>query len=105
MAQNKRLIIMTVLLAVFLIPLLSGCYTPAGRTTGQVIDDATITTMVKAKLFDAQELSGFAISVETFEGVVTLTGAVDTNEQKKMAEDLARSVRAVRGVNNLLVNK
>ncbi|MFH1122727.1 MAG: BON domain-containing protein [Pseudomonadota bacterium] len=53
-----------------------GCQTPAGRTAGQVVDDATITTKVKAKIFQDSVLKGFAISVETFEGEVTLTGGV-----------------------------
>jgi hyperosmotically inducible protein len=78
------------------------CQTPAGRTTGQVIDDATITTKVKAKLFDESILRGFAISVETFQGEVTLTGGVDSDEQKERAGEIARSVSGVRGLNNLL---
>jgi len=67
-----------------------------------VIDDATITTKVKAKLFDDSLLRGIAISVETFEGEVTLTGAVDTAEQKRQAVEITRSVTGVKGVNDLL---
>lgn len=97
--------ILTFLLVTLALAVMSGCYTPAGRSAGDVIDDSTITTTVKAQLFDAEELNGFAISVDTFEGVVTLNGAVDTMAQKQQAEQIARSVRGVRGVNNLLVNK
>jgi hyperosmotically inducible protein len=86
----------------FIIFGLIACQTPAGRTTGQVIDDATITTKVKAKLFDESILRGFAISVETFQGEVTLTGAVDNDEQKERAGEIAGSVSGVRGLNNLL---
>jgi hyperosmotically inducible protein len=82
-------------------PLLA-CQTPAGRSTGEVIDDSTITTKVKAKLFVDDQLSGFAISVKTFEGEVTLTGAVKSAEQKEQATDIAQSVSGVRSVNNLL---
>jgi hyperosmotically inducible protein len=78
------------------------CRTPAGRTAGQVVDDATITTEVKAKLFDESILRGFSISVETFEGNVTLTGAVDAEAQKQKAEQIAASVHGVKKVNNLL---
>jgi hyperosmotically inducible protein len=78
------------------------CRTPAGRTAGEVIDDSTITTKVKTKLFQDQVLSGFAISVTTFEGEVTLTGSVDTPLEKKRASNLARKVYGVNGVNNLL---
>jgi osmotically-inducible protein OsmY len=102
MKEKKRLIILTVLLLGFVLPIMAGCYTPAGRSTGEVIDDSTISTKVKAKLFDDPNLSGFAISVKTFEGTVTLTGAVDNSEQKKQAEEIALSVKGVQGVNNLL---
>jgi hyperosmotically inducible protein len=78
------------------------CQTPAGRTTGDVVDDATITTKVKAKLIDDSRLSGFAISVSTFKGEVTLTGAVDSDEARVHASEVARSVHGVKRVNNLL---
>ena len=80
----------------------AACPTPAGRTAGQVVDDATITTKVKAKLFDQSFLRGFAISVDTFEGTVTLTGAVKTEDQKEEAGKIAASVYGVKGVNNLI---
>ena len=101
MLENKRNVLVLVLFG-FLMLAISGCHTPAGRTTGEVVDDSTITAKVKAKLFDSDQLSGFAISVDTFNQVVTLTGAVDTKEQKTLAKDLAESVREVRGVNNNL---
>jgi len=78
------------------------CQTPAGRTAGQVVDDATITTKVKTKLLQDSVLSGFAISVNTFEGGVTLNGAVDSVKIKERAGLLTRSVNGVREVNNLL---
>ncbi|MCG6894507.1 MAG: BON domain-containing protein [Desulfobacteraceae bacterium] len=81
---------------------LFACTTPAGRSAGQVVDDATITTKVKASLFDDPTLSGFSIGVETFQGEVTLTGAVDTWQEKRRAASVAKSTRGVRKVNNLL---
>ncbi len=81
---------------------ISGCYTPGGRSAGNVVDDATITTKVKAKLFKDEVLSGFAVSVETFQGEVTLTGGVDDQRQKSRATVVAESVEGVTGVNNLL---
>ena len=80
----------------------TACSTPAGRSAGQVIDDATITTKVKAKLYKDDLLKGFAVSVHTFKGTVTLTGAVDTPDQKQLAEDKTQSVDGVVDVNNLL---
>jgi hyperosmotically inducible protein len=84
---------------------MSACQTPAGRTAGEVVDDATITTKVKAKLFDDSLVKGLAISVETFEGEVTLTGAVDTEAERQRAEYLATTVTGVKRVNNLLKMK
>ena len=89
-------------LAVLLMGIVLSCQTPAGRTAGEVVDDATITTKVKAKLFKDSILKGFAISVTTFEGEVTLTGAVDTEAEKKRAESTALSTAGVKKVNNLL---
>lgn len=80
----------------------TACQTPGGRTAGQVVDDGAITTKVKAKLFQDPLLSGIAISVETFQGEVTLTGAVDSETARRRAANLAGSVNGVREVNNLL---
>jgi len=79
-----------------------GCQTPAGRTAGEVVDDATITTKVKALLLNDEIISGFGVSVSTFEGDVTLTGAVDASSTKKKAEDIAKSVYGVKSVKNLI---
>jgi len=81
---------------------LAGCSTPAGRTTGQVVDDGTITTKVKTKLLADSFLNGLRISVETFQGEVTLTGAVNTPAQRDLAVEIARETLGVRKVNNLL---
>ncbi len=81
---------------------LAACTTPSGRTAGQVVDDSTITTKVKAKLIKDSVLQGFAIDVDTFQGEVTLTGAVNIPEQVERAGRIARETRGVRKVNNLL---
>lgn len=94
--------LLTMVLCAGLLFYLWSCATPAGRTAGQVIDDATITTKVKGKIFGDSILEGFAISVKTFEGEVTLTGAVENENQRKRAEELARSTSGVRKVNNLI---
>lgn len=90
---------LVVLMGLFL---LSSCRTPAGRTAGEVVDDDTIKIKVKAKLFDENILRGFAISVEVFEGQVTLTGAVDNEQQRERAEAIAKGVYGVKKINNLL---
>jgi hyperosmotically inducible protein len=97
--KSKRIGIFVVLCVLMAF---AACNTPGGRSAGQVVDDATITTKVKTKLFQDDLLDGFAISVQTFSGKVTLIGAVDTSSQKGLAESRARSVIGVVGVNNLL---
>jgi hyperosmotically inducible protein len=90
------------LVGVFVLVAFIACQTPGGRSAGQVVDDAAITAKVKTKLFQDDVLDGFAISVQTFSGKVTLIGAVDTLSQKNLAESRAKSVDGVVGVNNLL---
>lgn len=81
---------------------LGACATPAGRSAGEFVDDSTITTKVKAKLIKDSVLQGFSIDVDTFQGEVTLTGAVNVPEQRERAEQIARETRGVKKVNNLL---
>ncbi len=103
--MNKTRKWIVAVLAVAFMAGLVACQTPAGRSPGGVVDDATITTEVKTKIFSHENLSGFGISVDTFHGDVTLTGGVNTPDDKQMATDVARSVRGVRHVNNLLLVK
>ena len=98
--MRKYFLSLTLLLAV--LALVTACQTPAGRSAGQVVDDGTITTEVKAKLLNDGVTKGIAVSVETFQGQVTLTGAVDTPQQKDKAGQIAASVKGVKKVNNLL---
>lgn len=86
-----------------LFSLASGCAgTPTTASTGQMVDDATITTKVKAALFQDPVVSGFDVGVDTFKGQVQLNGFVDTPEQKARAEQIARTVNGVAGVGNKL---
>ena len=70
----------------------------------QVVDDAAITTAVKAKLAADKIKTLVRVSVDTVEGVVTLTGTVETANEKKQAEDIARGAKGVsKVVNNLQI--
>lgn len=81
---------------------LVGCQSTTGKTAGQTIDDATITTSVQAKL-SSDRLSNFSrIDVDTERGVVTLNGVVKSAEQKMRVVELAREVAGVRTVKNNL---
>ena len=81
---------------------LVGCQSTTGKTAGQTIDDASITTAVQAKL-SSDRLSNFSrIDVDTERGVVTLNGVVKSAEQKMHVVELTRQVAGVRTVNNNL---
>jgi len=67
-----------------------------------VLDDATITARVSAKLAASAELNPFDLEVGTAEGVVSLSGRVETERQSAEAERIARETSGVRAVRNLL---
>ena len=100
--MHKFKIVAVLFLCVGILNIFCSCQTPAGRSAGQVVDDGTITTKVKAKLFDDAIVSGFAISETTFQGEVTLTGAVDSKKVKERAGQLAHDTVGVRKVQNLI---
>jgi osmotically-inducible protein OsmY len=69
-----------------------------GESAGDYIDDAVITTKVKAAIAADDNLSAFAINVETFKGVVQLSGFVDTHDEITRAAEVARKVEGVKSV-------
>ena len=76
----------------------SGC----GKTVGDTIDDATITTRVKTSLLNDPDVAGLSIDVDTFQGVVTLSGRVKTPVEQDKAARLARNTPGVISVKNAL---
>jgi len=68
--------------------------------TGQYIDDSAITTKVKAAILHEPGLKSAEINVETFKGVVQLSGFVNSREDIDKAVKLARSVSGVKSVTN-----
>jgi hyperosmotically inducible periplasmic protein len=82
--------------------ILTACESMTGKTTGQTIDDATMTASVQGKL-TADKPSNFSrINVDTDRGIVTLNGVVRSAEEQSRAEELARKVDGVTKVNNNL---
>jgi hyperosmotically inducible protein len=71
-------------------------------TAGQYVDDATITTKVKAAFAEDKLVKGRDISVRTDHGVVDLTGTVNSQAESDRATDLATKVKAVSAVHNNL---
>ena len=95
-----------IVLIVVLVLGASGCRSMTGESAGQNIDDATITTEVKAKLTGDKATNLTRVSVATVNGNVSLTGIVPTPVDRTRAEEITRAVKGVRGVtNNLQVEK
>jgi osmotically-inducible protein OsmY len=83
----------------------AACDALSGReSAGQYVDDASITTSVKAKLASDAGFNAFTqVHVETMQGVVQLSGFVDKAQDKSQAEQIARDVKGVHGVRNDIV--
>jgi osmotically-inducible protein OsmY len=79
--------------------------TATRESSGEYVDDAAITTKVKTALVRDKTVSALDVSVETFKGVVQLSGFVDTPEQKARAEADAAAVAGVRSVQNNITVK
>lgn len=73
------------------------------QTVGAYVDDAGITTAVKAKFAEDKTVAATSISVETLNGVVQLSGFAKSSAEKNQAEMLARNTKNVREVRNSIV--
>lgn len=86
------------------VSLLTACAAVTGQeTVGEYIDDATITTKVKASIFNDSSLKSYQIKVETFQGEVQLSGFVDSSQASAKAEQYAKKTKGVKSVKNNLV--
>jgi len=82
----------------------TGCAVMRGQeTAGSYVDDAAITTAIKAKFVEDKVVSASSISVETLNGTVQLSGFARNPEEKRQAEQIARNTRNVRAVRNDIV--
>ena len=86
--------------AVLLASLLGCASTPKQEGTGEYFDDTVITTKVKAAVFSEPSLKSAEINVETFKGVVQLSGFVSSRADINKAVEVARSVKGVESVKN-----
>src|SRR5262245_43655220 len=94
----------TLVMFMLLTAVLTACTSMTGKTAGQNVDDATITSEVKAKLAAEKVATLTKIDVDTDRGTVYLTGTVDSAAMRSRAEQVARGVKHVAGVvNNLTV--
>jgi osmotically-inducible protein OsmY len=98
--------IMKFLACFALITSFMGCAsTRTHEGTGEYVDDSAITTKVKAAIFSDPALKVLQINVETFKGMVQLSGFVDSELSSTKAADVAGRVKGVAAVKNDLIVK
>jgi hyperosmotically inducible protein len=89
------------LAAVAALVVTSGCAVSRGQeTTGAYIDDATITTKVKAEMVENKNVDAASIKVETLNGTVMLSGFAKSSLEKDTAQSIAMKVKGVKEVKN-----
>jgi osmotically-inducible protein OsmY len=91
----------TSLLSIIAVAGLMGCASSAKHeSTGQYVDDTAITAKVKTAIFEQPTLKSAEINVETFKGVVQLSGFVSSQDNVNTAMATARAVNGVTSVKN-----
>jgi osmotically-inducible protein OsmY len=99
--MNKASRILSVLFLALPLGFVAGCASTDTRErqpVGEYIDDSVITARVKAAIAGDPEVSVMEVSVETYDGVVQLSGFVSTRAQANRAVEIARGVSGVKGV-------
>lgn len=84
---------------------LVGCKsgTSSSRSTGEYVDDKEIKHEVKSAIHKDSILKSANINVESYRGIVQLTGFVDRQEQKDRATEIMRSIQGTKGLHNDIV--
>ena len=98
--MKKQSLIAAALSAFLLVSVVGCASTSKSEGTGEYVDDSVITTKVKAAIFNEPGLKSFEINVETYKGVVQLSGFVSSEADINKAVDVARSVKGVVSVKN-----
>ncbi len=100
--MKKQSLIAAALSAFLLVSVVGCASTSKQEGTGEYVDDAVITTKVKAAIFNEPSLKSTEINVETYKGVVQLSGFVSSQADISKAVDVARSVKGVVSVKNAM---
>jgi len=104
--MKKRTIVIRCLVLLMLISTFVACAsTRTHESTGEYVDDSVITTKVKSLLAEDDFFKSFQISVETYKGIVQLSGFVNSQQAVDKAGQIARSVQGVKSVKNNLIVK
>lgn len=89
-----------------LLTIFFGCAATQHReSTGQYVDDSVVTVKVKAAIFSEPTLKALQINVETFKGIVQLSGFVDSTQSAQKAGEVAARIEGVKEVKNHIVVK
>lgn len=94
------------LLSTLVLLAVAGCAsTSTQKSTGEYIDDATITTKVKGAFVQDPVVGALRINVETYKGVVQLSGFANSRTESSKAEEIARGIAGVTSVKNDILVK
>ncbi|MFA5985665.1 MAG: BON domain-containing protein [Methylococcaceae bacterium] len=105
MISKSGLIIRLLLVAMFSLAMVSCAGNRTSESTGEYLDDTVISSKVRTAILADAGLKVFQISVETFKGVVQLSGFVDSQTTINKAVEITRKVKGVKTVNNSLIAK
>jgi len=87
-----------------MLTIFKGCAsTQKQECTGQYVDDSVITTKVKTAIFNEDSLKSLQINVKTYQGVVQLSGFVDSVQSVSKAGEIAQHIAGVKEVKNDLI--
>jgi hyperosmotically inducible protein len=98
--KQLRTYFSAIFLATTLVAVAGCASTSTQEGTGEYVDDSVITTKVKTAIFNEPTLKSAEINVETFKGVVQLSGFVGVQASAHKAAELARGVSGVKSVKN-----
>ncbi len=104
--MNRTNFVSRIFTVLVLLAFIAGCAgTRNQESTGEYVDNSVLTSKVKAEIFNDPMLKVFQIDVESFKGVVQLSGFVDSAKVSARAVEVAASVNGVKSVKNSLVVK
>lgn len=103
--KNRNVIIYCLVLLILMATFSACAATRTRESPGEYVDDSVITTKVKSLLAADDFLKSFQIGVETFKGVVQLSGFVNTQKAVDKAVEITKSVKGVKSIKNDLIVK
>jgi len=103
--KKRSGLIPSLILIMYIAAVVACASTSKKESTGEYVDDSVITTKVKSQLAADDFLKSFQIDVETYKGIVQLSGFVDAQKAVDKAVKITRNVKGVKSVKNDLIVK